>query len=170
MSSSTEISNREVTSQAVESGRYGYERHAAQAELDETDAALAKVQTAKALVNLPPGQSIREAWDQASIEWVRTVTLLVADYVLIKPRHPRSHLWNGYRFNPDSYQAPTLIASLFLVKGARRANSFVACGALRRSGGCAATSEGSPRPRQLPLVLRALIAGGERLGDGNDAA
>jgi site-specific DNA recombinase len=83
---------------------YALARDAAQAELDETDAALAKVQTAKALVNLPPGQSIREAWDQASIEWVRTVTLLVADHVLIKPGHPGSHLWNGYRFNPDNVE------------------------------------------------------------------
>jgi DNA invertase Pin-like site-specific DNA recombinase len=81
---------------------YATARDAAQAEFDETEAALAKIQTARAVVNIPAGKTIRQAWDQASIEWVRSVTLLIVDYILIEPGNPGGHLWNGYRFNPDN--------------------------------------------------------------------
>jgi hypothetical protein len=81
---------------------YATARDAAQGELDETEAALAKIQTVRAAVNIPVGTTIREAWDQASIEWVRTVAMLVVDYILIEPGNPGGHLWNGFRFNPDN--------------------------------------------------------------------
>lgn len=76
--------------------------------LSEVDTAIEKsrkelgtLRTSKASHLLPADGKIREAFDTASVEWKRSVCSLLIDHVLVRPGHPGSHMWNGWRFNPD---------------------------------------------------------------------
>lgn len=74
---------------------------AAQAMIDETEAALAKVQTGKALAQVPAGLTIREAWEQGSLDWRRQLVVLLVDHIDVLPGHPGSMQWQGWRFDPN---------------------------------------------------------------------
>lgn len=73
---------------------------AAQAAIDDTEAALAKVQTTKAVAQVPAGMTIREAWDRGSMDWRRRLVLLLVDHIDVLPGHPGTRQWNGWRFDP----------------------------------------------------------------------
>ncbi|WP_274562473.1 recombinase family protein [Streptomyces spiramyceticus] len=72
----------------------------AEASVQEAQEALAHYQDESAAARVPADQTIREAWDTSGLEWRRSVVQLVVDKVIIKPGHPGSKRWRGYRFNP----------------------------------------------------------------------
>lgn len=77
---------------------------AADAELAKLESQRAKLRTNRAARLLPANGLIREAWDNASLEWRRDVIRLVVEKIVVHPSKPTGPLWHGYRFNPDDIE------------------------------------------------------------------
>ncbi|MEU6351006.1 recombinase family protein [Streptomyces sp. NPDC047072] len=73
----------------------------AEASVQEAREALAHYQEETTAARLPADQTIRDAWDSSGLTWRRSVAQLVIKKVIVKPGHPGSARWRGYRFNPD---------------------------------------------------------------------
>jgi len=69
--------------------------------IEQVQEELAKFQNSRAASLLPANKAVREVWPDASLDWRHSVIGLLVDRVVIHPGHPGSHLWNGYRFNPE---------------------------------------------------------------------
>jgi DNA invertase Pin-like site-specific DNA recombinase len=54
---------------------------------------MAKLQSGQALASVPPGQSFREAWESADLDWRRSLVALVLDRVVLHPGRPGNHRW-----------------------------------------------------------------------------
>jgi hypothetical protein len=65
---------------------------------------LAQLQPQHALALVPPGQSIREAWQQGTLAWRRMLLTLLIDRVIIKPGPIGYRKWRDWRFSPESVE------------------------------------------------------------------
>ena len=83
---------------------YKFMRSEIDTAIDEYQAELSTLRTAKAANLLPADGKIREAFDAASVDWLVSVYDLLIDHITVHPGHPGSHKWNGYRFNPDDVE------------------------------------------------------------------
>jgi uncharacterized protein YqgQ len=69
---------------------------------------LSKVQQNQAL-QIPPGQTLREAWERAGLDWKRQLIGLLIRRIDVLPGHPGSHVYNGYRFDPNLIEIQWLV-------------------------------------------------------------
>lgn len=69
--------------------------------IDELQAELGKLRADRAIKVLPADGKLHEAWDQADIEWRRSVIELLVEKVVVHPGHPGAKQWHGHRFDPD---------------------------------------------------------------------
>jgi site-specific DNA recombinase len=69
---------------------------------------LSKVQQNQAL-QTPPGQTLREAWETAGLDWKRQLVSLLIKRIDVLPGHPGSHLYKGWRFDPNLLQIEWLV-------------------------------------------------------------
>ncbi len=83
---------------------YKFMRSEADDAIEELQAELGKLRAGRAVKLLPADGHIREAWDNASIEWKRNVIQLVVEKIIVHPSTPGSCLWNGYRFKPEDIE------------------------------------------------------------------
>jgi site-specific DNA recombinase len=63
---------------------------------------LGKLHARKVAGAIPASGLLDEVWQNSSIDWRRNVIRLIVDRIVIHPRKPGPHTWNGHRFNPDS--------------------------------------------------------------------
>lgn len=83
---------------------YKFMRSEADTAIEELQIELSKLKSVRAVKLLPGDGKIREAWDNASIEWRRSVIQLVVEKIIVHPSTPGSKLWNGYRFKPEDIE------------------------------------------------------------------
>jgi DNA invertase Pin-like site-specific DNA recombinase len=69
--------------------------------IDQCQQELSTLRTAKAANLLPADGKIREAFENAPMEWQRSVCELLIDHVVVHPGRPGSKTWNGRRFDED---------------------------------------------------------------------
>ncbi len=62
--------------------------------MERTRERLAKLETHRAFAAIPPGQTIRDAWEATpDLEWRRSLIRLLVEKVLIHPGRPGAHRW-----------------------------------------------------------------------------
>jgi site-specific DNA recombinase len=61
--------------------------------MEATGRRMEQLQSGRALASLPVGQSFREAWAGASLEWRRQLVALVVDKVILHPSGTKPPLW-----------------------------------------------------------------------------
>jgi site-specific DNA recombinase len=76
--------NREQLAQAKE---------IVEAAMERTKVRMDKLASGRALASVPVGQSFREAWALADLDWRRQLIELVIDKVIVYPGHPGAHRW-----------------------------------------------------------------------------
>ncbi len=54
---------------------------------------MARLEQGKVLASIPPGMTLRQAWDAADLNWRRTILSLVVDKVVLYPGYPGRRLW-----------------------------------------------------------------------------
>jgi site-specific DNA recombinase len=64
---------------------------------------MAKLQSGRALASVPPGQSFREAWGTADLDWRRSLVALVVDKVVLHPGRPGAHRWRPSEEDPREW-------------------------------------------------------------------
>ncbi len=64
-----------------------------EAAMDRNRARLDKLQSGRALAAVPVGQSIRQAWAAADLEWRRALVELLVERVIVHPGRPGGHRW-----------------------------------------------------------------------------
>lgn len=69
-------------------------------EIQRVEAALSKLQSARAKVVLPK-DGLRAAWPDLSLEQQRDIIKLVIEKITVIPGNPGMKMWSGYRFDPD---------------------------------------------------------------------
>jgi site-specific DNA recombinase len=73
-----------------------------QTRIEQVLGELSKNQTTTS-INLPPGQTLEEAWEDETLTWRQSLLRLVVRRVVVKPgRVGAAHLWERWRFDPDS--------------------------------------------------------------------
>jgi hypothetical protein len=64
---------------------------------------MAKLQSGRALASVPVGQSFREAWGTADLDWRRSLVALVLDRVILHPGRPGNHRWSPSEDDPREW-------------------------------------------------------------------
>jgi hypothetical protein len=64
-----------------------------EAAMEATQRRLDKLASGRALAAVPAGQSIRQAWGSADLDWRRQLIALVVDKVILHPTRPGATLW-----------------------------------------------------------------------------
>jgi site-specific DNA recombinase len=54
---------------------------------------MARLEQGRVLASIPPGMTLRQAWDVADLNWRRTILSLVVDKVVLYPGYPGRRLW-----------------------------------------------------------------------------
>jgi site-specific DNA recombinase len=54
---------------------------------------MARLEQGRVLASIPPGMTLRQAWDAADLNWRRTILSLVVDKVILRPGYPGRRLW-----------------------------------------------------------------------------
>jgi site-specific DNA recombinase len=80
---------------------YKFMRGEADTAIEELQAELGKLRSAKAASLLPTDGRIRETWEQADLAWRRSIIQLVIKDIIVYPGAPGAKMWNGYRFDPS---------------------------------------------------------------------
>jgi DNA invertase Pin-like site-specific DNA recombinase len=63
--------------------------------MEATRAKLAKVESGRALISLPAGQSVRQAWERSDLTWRRSLVSLLVVRVVLHPSRPGRMRWEG---------------------------------------------------------------------------
>lgn len=80
--------------------QFGIAKTVAEDELQRAKDDLAKNQSQQ--TSIPVGiDALREAWESGGIDYRRSVIMLLVEKVVCLPGSPGSHLWKGWRFQPD---------------------------------------------------------------------
>jgi site-specific DNA recombinase len=77
---------------------------AAASELEKLESQRGRLRSASAARLLPTGRQLREVWDNANLEWRRSVIQLVVERITVHPSKTTGPLWNGYRFRPEDVE------------------------------------------------------------------
>jgi site-specific DNA recombinase len=77
---------------------------AAEAELEKLQGQRSRLRSVSAARLLPAGGQVREAWENAGLEWRRSVIQLVVERIVVHPSKSTAPLWNGYRFRPEDIE------------------------------------------------------------------
>jgi site-specific DNA recombinase len=64
-----------------------------EAAMEATQAKLDRLQSGRALAAVPVGQSIRETWAKADLDWRRGLIAMLVERVVIHPGRPGAHRW-----------------------------------------------------------------------------
>jgi site-specific DNA recombinase len=65
---------------------------------------LSKYQDRSTQALLPAKQTIRDAWEGASLDWRHSVIKLIVERIVVHEGHPGSHVYKGWRFDPDAIE------------------------------------------------------------------
>jgi predicted RecB family endonuclease len=63
--------------------------------MEATKAKLAKVESGRALISLPAGESVRQAWERSDLTWRRSLISLLVVRVVLHPSRPGRMRWEG---------------------------------------------------------------------------
>lgn len=77
--------------------------------MEATQKELAGLQSSRLAELLPRYDLIRDVWEEANLEWRRSVTKLVVEKIQVYPQGPGTKLWRGYRFDPESISVSWLV-------------------------------------------------------------
>jgi site-specific DNA recombinase len=77
--------------------------------LEKTRSQLSEMQTGRALAAVPAGQSVREAWEAADVDWRRSLIELVVEKVIVHPGRPGGRRWKDasgreWSFDPEKIE------------------------------------------------------------------
>jgi site-specific DNA recombinase len=75
-----------------------------EAAMEATSRRMEQLQSGRALGSIPVGQSLREAWAGASLEWRRQLVALVVEKVILHPSSTRPPLWREWNFDPSKVE------------------------------------------------------------------
>jgi site-specific DNA recombinase len=75
--------------------------HAADAAIDEMHTNLGKLQSSQTASLLTANQAVRELWEDATLDWQRSVIKLLVEKVVIHPCGQVKRNWRQWRFDPD---------------------------------------------------------------------
>lgn len=76
----------------------------AESALESSRQQLAQVQQRLTGLSISPGMTLREAWDERGVVWRHNFVKLLVEKVVVHPGHPGSHVYEGWRFDPDSVE------------------------------------------------------------------
>lgn len=65
---------------------------------------LNKLRSKRAASSLPPHDTVREIWDDLSLDQKRSIIDLVIERVILHPCHPVRRTWRQWRFHPESVE------------------------------------------------------------------
>jgi site-specific DNA recombinase len=74
---------------------------AADASIEEIHTNVRKLQSSQTTSLLTGVQTVREAWQDATLDWQRNVIKLLVEKVVIHPCQQPKRNWRGWRFDPD---------------------------------------------------------------------
>jgi site-specific DNA recombinase len=79
---------------------------AAEAVLEKTEHEVEKYSSKRAIVGIPIGQTLREAWDQhaSDLGWQRQIIGLVVDRIVVHPGGGKPRYKEKWRFDPNQIE------------------------------------------------------------------
>jgi site-specific DNA recombinase len=93
---------RDYATGLLESEEYAEARAMLESEIEDVQAKLSRVQPDGASASLiPPGKSVREAWDEGSFWWRRMFLARAISQVIVKPHPRRGARWRDFVFDED---------------------------------------------------------------------
>jgi site-specific DNA recombinase len=93
---------RDYATGFLESEEYAEARAMLESEIEDVQAKLSRVQPDGASASLiPPGKSVREAWDEGSFWWRRMFLARAISQVIVKPHPHRGARWRDFVFDED---------------------------------------------------------------------
>ena len=75
--------------------------HAADDAIQETQIALGRFQNEQVASLIPADQPLRELWNEATLDWRRSVIKLLVDRVIIHPCQKQQRMWRQWKFDPE---------------------------------------------------------------------
>lgn len=79
-------------------------KETAEAALEQTREQLGRIQSQLTGFSVPAGQTLEQAWNERGVVWRHSFVKLLIEKIIVKPGHPGSMLYKGWRFNPNDIE------------------------------------------------------------------